>query len=128
MPSNAPIVVNDGKSTPVEHTFDPSDLNGSIATFTNYGEAHPPGRETIRVQKSSKSGGAIREVSITMVIPRVVTIDGLASVPDYRTYTLRCLMPASASETELDSDTGMLANLLANANIKKIVERGEWIW
>lgn len=128
MPSNAPIVVNDGKSTPVEHTFDPSDLNGSIATFTNYGETHPPGRETIRIQKSSKSGGNIREVVLTMVVPRVVEVDGQDTVPDYRTYVLRCLMPASATETDVDSDTGMLANVLANTNVKKIIERGEWIW
>jgi hypothetical protein len=31
-------------------------------------------------------------------------------------------------ETDLDSDTGMLANLLGNTLVKKAIERGEWIW
>lgn len=128
MPSNAPIVIDDGKSTPESHTFDPSDMTGSQAAYTNYAGTYPPGRDTIRMSKSLKASGKVREVTVTLVVPNTVTIDGISSVADFRTYVVRCLVPVSTLETDLDSDTGMLANLLGNTLVKKAIERGEWIW
>lgn len=128
MPANASITVNDGKSTPVSHVFEPQEVTPNVAAYLNYAEAFPPGRETFKVQRATKSNGKIREVTLTLMVPNVLTTDGVSTVADYRTYILRCLMPASATEVTLDSDTGMLANLLNDSLVKKLVERGEWVW
>lgn len=128
MPANATITVNDGKSTPESHAFEPSDVSSNSASYVNYAEDFPPGRETLKIAKAVKSGGTIRETTITLMIPNVQTVNGLDTVVNYQTYILRCLTPVSATETVLDSDTGMLSNILLNTNVKKIVERGEWVW
>lgn len=128
MPQNATITVNDGKSTPTSHSFEPADVSSTYASYTNFAEDHPPGRETLKLTKATKSGGKIREVTLTLIVPNVVTINGVETVQDFRSYIVRCLMPTSATETVLDSDTGMLANILNDTLVKKVVERGEWVW
>lgn len=128
MPANASITVNDGKSTPESHVFEPSEVTPSVAGYVNFAQSFPPGRETFRVQKASKSNGKIREITLTLMVPNVSTVNGVSTVLDYRTYIVRCLMPASATEATLDSDTGMLANLVNDSLVKKLVERGEWVW
>lgn len=128
MPANAAITINDGKTTPESHTFDPSDLNGTLASYTNFALSFPPGRETLRISRASKSSGKVREITMTIVIPKVVTTDGIDSVQDYRTYIVRCLMPASTPEADIDSDLGLVRNALSNANVDKVVSRGEWLW
>lgn len=128
MPSNAPIVVNDGKATPESHTFDPSGMDSNAASYLNYAQDYPPGRETLKMSRASKANGKIREVTITLMVPNVQEVNGLNTVVDYRTYVIRCLVPVSTLEADLDSDTGLVANLLSNTLIKKAIERGEWVW
>jgi hypothetical protein len=74
MPSNAPIVIADGASTPVNHTFNPESVVGRLATFQEVTSGVPVGypKLTFSTKAPSSSDGAWT-VQLRLTQPKVIT-------------------------------------------------------
>jgi hypothetical protein len=102
MADNASFTINDGT---LDHTFVPSGVDGSTVSHQNKARDYIPGRETSVMR--SKQGKTLREVSMTIRIPKVITetINGLdvSRVHSFGSITVKVVVPVdwAPSETEV---------------------------
>jgi hypothetical protein len=130
MSNNAPFVLNDGTS---DHTFDPAGFEGtgnSRALFQNKAETYIPGRETAVL--SRKQSAALREVSMTVRVPRVITetlnsVD-VKKVRDFATLQLRVLVPKDWESSDITELLTMGADVPAVAQVVAAAADNEWPW
>lgn len=130
MPANAPIVINDGESTPVAHTMSPMDKVAGKSTYANLATAFVDGRETVSLAMGIKP--KLREVVATLHIPRVLdeTINGVtvSRVADFATLKVVGLLPKTWEEADLKNVRVLGSNLLLNAIVSAAFDRGESTW
>jgi hypothetical protein len=130
MPENGTIVVEDGKSTPEDHTFSPVSVKGDIASYANFDESFVDGRETLRLAQAMKA--RLREVILTTIVPRVLSesINGVTvdRVADFATFKTTCLLPKTWDEADIKDVRVMHANALNDAIVLAAVDRGEGVW
>lgn len=130
MPAMASITINDGKATPVAHTFAPVRTDGSNAKLANRNASIPKGFETleVNVREAQSADGAYR-ITGSIVLPTTGTL------PDTSTGVLRsskvdfafsCAQLSTAQERK---DLAALAsNLFAHALFKQVIENVEPIY
>lgn len=132
MADNAPIVVNDGESTPVAHTYSPVRIrsdNGK-AIYENRAETYALGRESLEVGMTASS--KVRTTDIVLKVPKVVveTINGVAvpKVADYGTFKATCIVPLTWDAQDCENLRVLGANILAHATLVAMNDNGEFVW
>lgn len=130
MAANAPIVINDGQSTPVAHTFSGIKIDGNVALYDNRAEVFSAGRETLALRM--KSNDRIRTTTATLKVPRVVeeTINGVTvkKVADYMTIKVELLTPTTWASDDVQDGRVMTSNLLIHAVPAAMADDGEFVW
>lgn len=125
MPQLNAIVVNDGKTTPVAHTFSPVTTDGYVATLKE--------RSGLPIEFSSLGisvrppvkGSEVYKTRLTLAVPHTVTVDGRASVDYTETVTIDILTNERSSTQDRKDIRVLAANLLLNATVVTVVENLE---
>lgn len=144
MPARANITVNDGKATPVAHTFNPSE-DGEVDLFEDKSGGIAIGYPMIMVRfrrptapQSGAASGANRVYRIQLNISWPVlevtsasTGTGIQPAPTVA-YVLRnnqeWLIPERSALADRKDLRAIVYNTLANADIRKVLEEQEAFW
>lgn len=141
MPAIASIVINDAQATPVAHTFAPSRLSGpngetifndrSASSAIGFLALKTSLRAPVGGGKSSTESRNYRfQLSITLpVLEALGTSDSGLTPPPTVAYkciaNLEFILPERCTLQNRKDLTAYVANALANANVKAIVENLE---
>lgn len=130
MADNAPIVIADGESTPVDHTFDPNGSENGAFQYANFDVAFVDGRESLSLKHSRKA--KLREFVGTLIVPRVLdeSINGVtvSRVADFATLKVIGLFPTTWEEQDLKNVRVLGSNMLLDAIPADMIDRGEIVW
>lgn len=145
MPARANIVVNDGKTTPVAHTFNPSE-DGDVDLFEDKVGGIAIGYPMIMVRfrrpaapSSGSSSSAVNRVyriqlNFSWPILEVTspsTGTGIQPAPTVA-YVLRCnqewLIPERSTLADRRDLRAIVYNTLNNGDIRKVLEEQEAFW
>lgn len=127
MPAAANIVINDGESTPVAHTFVPSKVSDLVATFFGPGSTLA-GREKITVTRREATASVAGKVSIKIEIPTEKTVDGITVVDYVHAAYLEFVVASRGFKQNRKNARMLSANLLANAIIAAVIDDGDGIY
>lgn len=118
MPQLAAIVLADGQTTPVNHTFSPVTSNGQKAEWADRSASVPTGFQgiTLEVRKPATATAAHR-VIIGMNLPVVATVGGVTSVVRYNTAKFELNFSGLSSEQERKDAIAYAKNLFSNATV-----------
>lgn len=127
MASNASFTINDGTD---DHVFSPAGIDGNTATYQNKAESFIPGRETAVLKR--RSGNAVREVTQTIRVPKVVTetINGvdMPKVASFGTVQYKVLVPKDWTPTEIALLNAIGQGSVSTAAFVAAAEEDEWVW
>jgi hypothetical protein len=144
MPARANITVNDGKATPVAHTFNPSE-DGEVDLFEDKSGGVAIGYPLIMVRfrrptspTSGQNSGNNRVYRIqlnfawpVLEVTSASTGTGIQPAPTVA-YVLRSnqewLIPERSALADRKDLRAIVYNTLANADIKKVLEEQEAFW
>lgn len=137
MPSIGNIVINDGATTPVAHTFAPVGINGAVASFADRSGGFSVGYPTITASIANPSKTSrLYKARFKVVLPVMETISnstmsGIAPAPT-KAYDLTAdvtfLMPERSSLQNRKDILALARNLLANAVATALIENNESIY
>jgi hypothetical protein len=129
MPALGNIAINDGKATPVTHTFAPVSTNGELAQLANRAPSIPKGYETlaVRVRKPGSAQGAY-QVETTLVFPVVQTVNGVDTVVRTSKAVITLHLSQDSTTADRKDIRVLLANLLQNSTIATAIENLEPIY
>ncbi len=126
VPAIAPIVIADGKSTPVNHTFDPVTTNGSKGDLANRAASIPRGFEklSLEVRQAGSSTGS-HALRGEMVLPTVAAVDGQDTVvrDNKVSFTLNFSQQSTAQDRK--DAVALLKNLYDHATFIAMAEKLE---
>jgi hypothetical protein len=130
MADNVPLVVADGESTPVSHTFSPRGVSGDTAKYQNYAVTFAEGRETATLKVAEPKG--LQKTEIVLLVPRVLdeTINGVtvSRVADYGTFRVTCIVPKTWDEQDAKNLRVMGSNVLLVGPVADAIDKGEFVW
>lgn len=123
MPAFAPIVLMDGKDTPLAHTFDLVRTSNGKTQMANRSAIIPLARENLNVELKQPSGanGAQRVIT-TFGAPIAVTDPGGATKIDHvNSFELTFNWSVYATDSEKKDVYAQLQSLLDNAGFREVV-------
>lgn len=127
-----PIVVNDGKTTPVARTFSPNMESGVLTKFVELstsGALNARPTLEIAVKPIGLNGRTTQEVVGTFHIPLVVTetVNGVTrdKVVGVNHYEFKATSSGASSKIDRKDGRVMLANLLNNASVINLIDDAE---
>lgn len=131
MPAIAEIVLNDGKATPVPHTFSPKKQVGDITTWEDRAGGVP--KAYPKVSLLTKESDVLRRVSTVIQVPVLKAVAGVNSLG----YTPAAEV-AHTLKIKIEGELPMLSdkatrkdiynyakNWLANPNVEKVFVDGD---
>jgi hypothetical protein len=126
VPAIAPIVIADGKSTPVNHTFDPVTTNGSRGDLANRAASIPRGFEklSLEVRQAGSSTGS-HALRGEMVLPTVAAVDGQDNVVRENKFSFTFNFSQLSTAQDRKDAITLAKNLLANAILIAMAEKIE---
>lgn len=135
MPSSSNIVINDGATTPVAHTYSPSGQVGLKANWQEIVNGVPIGYPKVSVEFRSlqvPESGAYK-VTIKLNKPKVISVTDTTgktvTTVDYDNLAVVEFMVAARSQKQERKDLRvLLANLLQNAQIVSAIDDLEFFW
>jgi hypothetical protein len=130
MSAFAPIVLEDGADTPVEHTFSPSgfDLNGVARLYEATEEGSLDSRYAISLGVSlPKNGSQVARVTAKVVIPVMDSENPLVKIGEL-IGTTSFVLPKTATLTSRADILALMANFLADASVVSAVQDLESIY
>lgn len=129
MPAITNIVINDGESTPVAHTFAPVTTNGSIAKLASRTGSIPQNWEqmTVDVKQASSAEGA-HQVRIGVGDPVEATVNGTVVQDHLSSFEIKFNLSQKSTLQERKNLLKLAYNALANATIVTVVENIEPIY
>lgn len=127
MPAIASIVLNDGKATPVAHTFAPKAQRGESSLFEDRSVGIPAAFS--KISTMVKESAQMRRVSTFITIPTLKAVAGVNSggfTPAAEVaYALRVKvefeLPMLCTSDERKDLKAYLQNLLADANYTEVI-------
>jgi len=133
MPGIANVVVNDGKTTPVAHTFTPTKRNfipgGMASNFRDLSASNVDVADTLVIQQSDMKN--MRKVRVRLTRPRAVseTVNGVTSVrkADFASVEVVAFVPNTWATADAKDMRVMMANALNNTLVVAGVDNGEQI-
>lgn len=116
MPQLVPLVLKDGKATPVDHTFIPREIAGGVSTLVE-STGTPIGERRLTLSQNRTTSGRVKVIA-RLVIPVVqdAVVNGISKPTIVRTsYADVTLSFDSGSSTAEREDTvALIRSLLAN--------------
>lgn len=138
MPALGNVVINDGATTPVAHTFSPVGIDGNAANFADRSGGIPVGygKLTIALREPTNGGNGVYKASVKILIPTLEqtspsTATGIQPAPTVAYTTtahLDILMPARSSLQNRKDILAYVKNVLANATLVSVVENLENVY
>lgn len=130
MATRANIVVNDGASTPVAHTYNPlgKPAGSEYEFYVERVSGKPEFQSEIRIktQQPSKSGQPYK-VLVTLIQPKTVNVSGIDTLDRQSRIDLTFTVGSKSVTQDRKDLRIMLANLLVNSQIVGIVDNLETI-
>lgn len=130
MATRANIVINDGATVPVSHTFNPmgKPAGSEYEFYVERTSGKPEFQSEIRVktQQPTKSGQPYKVV-ITIIQPKTVNVSGIDTLDRQSRLDLTFTVGSKSLTQDRKDLRVMLTNLLANAQIVGIVDNLETI-
>lgn len=145
MPARANIVINDGQATPVAHTFNPSE-DGDMDLFEDKVGGIAIGFPLIAVRfrrpvapsngTASNANNRVYRINVNVSVPTLESTSastgtGIPPAPTVA-YVCRCnmewLLPERSTLQERKNLRAYVANLMANADIQKVLQDLEAFW
>lgn len=139
MAVQAPIILNDGATTPLAHTFDPKgamrqpDKKG-IADWRDQGPAQKVGYLTLTEQHTPVNSNGMEKFRYTIDVPTLETpaSGGTFSPPPTRAYgtiaVLEVWAHERASDSELKNIVAFVKNFTAHAYFSNAITKREAAW
>lgn len=146
MPARASITINDGKATPVAHTFVPSSEAEGASLFEDKAGGIAIGFNSLMIRvrrpapgntgQSSDPKGRVYRVQANLATPvlestSASTGTGIPPAPTVA-YVLRCnsewIIPERCTNAERKDLRALQYNLLNNADFRKVIEDLEDFW
>lgn len=113
------ITVNDGAATPVAQTFSIADRTGLVSAYRNTVSALIRGMQVFRHEaRLGKSNGAANRVLMALTCPIEGIVNGQTTVIKTSSFKVECNFSPDASLDERKTAYGLLANMLAHADVK----------
>lgn len=132
MPANSNIVIADGASTPVNHTYVPAGLDGSvgIARFVERSDGVFVGEPKLDVTiRPVTKGQPTRKATVSLSVPkRVVNPDGSVTVSYENLGKAEFTVSATSTTAERKNLRVLLANALLNTTVAQAVDNNETFW
>lgn len=126
MPAIAAIAINDGKTTPVLHTFSPQTTNGSLAEFLNRSATIQAGMEQLHIEYvKPRSANAAHQYKVKLVRPVTANVSGVDTVVRKSTTTLTMNFGNDSTAADRKDEVALLRNLFTNAGFISAVENLE---
>jgi len=145
VPARANLVINDGQATPVAHTFNPSE-DGEVDLFEDKVGGVAIGFPLIAVRfrrpvaptnaTASNANNRVYRINVNVSVPTLestsaATGTGIPPAPTVA-YICRCnmewLLPERSTLQERKNLRAYTYNLLANADIQKVLQDLEAFW
>lgn len=126
MPAIANIAINDGKASPVTHTFSPQTTDGSLAELLNRSSTIQSGMEQLHIEYvKPRSANAAHQYKVKLVRPVVAQVNGLDTVVRKSTTTVQFNFSSDSTAAERKDEVALIKNLLTNATFAAAVENLE---
>lgn len=126
MPSLANIVINDGETTPVAHTFKPRTVDNGKAVFKE--DASIPLEQNqlvVQLTEPAKAGVPYKG-RVSLMLPHVVTdSSGKKVVSYYEAYAVEANTTESTTLQQAKNARVLLANALLNASVAAVLDGRE---
>lgn len=123
MPQLAAVTINDGKATPVAHTFNPRDIVAGVATLTE-GTGIPIGENQLSLSLT-KTASNRRNVKLKLVLPIVqdVIVGGISrpTVVRQTTANVDFSFAEDSNPAERKDARALVANALNNALLASVM-------
>ncbi|DAD52030.1 TPA_asm: coat protein [ssRNA phage Esthiorhiza.3_8] len=134
MPAFGNIVINDGASTPVSHTFSPVKIDGDVATWADRSSGVPSKYYLLSASNRDPSGGngQVNREQFSVVFP--VVADGTDPAVKAGTLlrTLRfdgtVLIPVSSTLQERKDVYAFIKNYLASSVVSSMIQDLEHVY
>lgn len=139
MPAIGNIVVNDGATTPVAHTYAPAGIDGINARYADRASGIPIGYNTIDLSLRAPSAKSLEPMYLAtfrvktpvLEVTSPSTASGIQPAPTVA-YTLigesKFWMPERSSLQNRKDLLAMHKNLLANAVVTSVIENLESVY
>lgn len=138
MPAIGNVVISDGATTPVAHTFAPVGIDGTVATYADRSGGIPVGYWTLSIglREPVKNGAAVYKVTAKLLLPILEqtspsTATGIQPAPTVG-YTMAAnvefLLPARSTLQNRKDVLALCKNALANGLFTSVVENLENIY
>lgn len=122
MPAISSIVVNDGATTPVAHTFSPVSTNGAHGYWADRSQATPAGYYKMDHNVENPNGNRqVYRVTIGLGVPTLASIDGVQTVVRTNSAQVVFNMHPESTLQERTDLHALVSNALANADVKTSV-------
>lgn len=130
MPAFTPVVINDGKTTPLSHTFDLTSNGAGRAVLHNRAALTLVSQENLVVEVKQPAGknGAYR-ATVSLGVPVALTdVNGRVSVDHLSSAKVEFNFAQSSSLAERKDVVALFANALNNAMVKECILEVEPIY
>lgn len=135
MSAQADIVINDGATTPVAHTFNPKGAKAQasgkdVALWRDQSVPNSVGYLTITEQHSPVNSNGMEKFRWTIEVPYTETpVGSTAPIKAYSCVAvLECWVHARATDTELKNIAAYLKNFAALTYVKDAIVKREAAW
>lgn len=126
MPAIAALAINDGASTPVEHTFSPVSTTGSKAQWADRSPSIPSGFRLINHEVQPPNGSrVVHRWSMGFSNPTVATVDSVDKVVRFSSAQVILNIHPDSTLQERKDLLAYVANALALASVVTSVENIE---
>lgn len=125
MPQMTAIVINDGQSTPVAHTFSPKKIEDGIRGYLEEAVGVPVGRSSLilSVRPPVNNSGYYRcKIEITDPLAYTDPTSGVTSLRGTNRSVHEFLVHESSSDAEIKNIFAFAKNALTNATVKEAIE------
>jgi hypothetical protein len=136
MPAASNIVINDGATTPVAHTFQPAGYLGNdknTALFVERTNGVLVGQNELQVYRRSNNSGATRKHQLKLTLPTVQTVTDVNGVSSTKVVYVELgsvdfVVAANSTTQERKNLRVLLGNALLNSVIGQALDNDETFW
>lgn len=126
MPAIANIAINDGKTTPVLHTFSPQTTDGALAELVNRSAVIQSGMEELHIEYvKPRSANAAHQYKVKLVRPVVAQVSGVDTVVRKSTTIITMNFSQASTAADRKDEVALIKNLFSNATFAAAVENLE---
>lgn len=126
MPAIASLVINDGQTTPVAHTFAPVTTDGETAKWADRSPTIPAGFKTLSIDVSPPTGSrTVYKHTTGLMDPTVATVNAVDQVVRYNSGQLVLNFHPESTVQERKNFLAYMVNAMSNASVKLSVENLE---